>query len=130
LHGFGRNAFQESSCTGVNILGMFEYCTVYNTLVSHVDQFEHKLVTALMTAHGPRPGPVHLSIPLDVMRTPTGLSQPSYDIRRLLQRAALMDEPALARLADIVTGARKVAFLVGEGASESISAIMAAAWLL
>lgn len=130
LHGFGRNAFQESSCTGVNIIGMFEYCTVYNTLVSHVDQFEHKLVTALMTAFGPRPGPVHLSIPLDVMRASTGLTKPSYDICRLLQRPSLMDESAVGRLVGIVSSARKVAFLVGEGASEGISAIMSAAWLL
>jgi acetolactate synthase-1/2/3 large subunit len=130
LHGFGRNAFQESSCTGINILGMFEHCTHYNTLVSHVDQFEHKLVSALMTALGPRPGPVHLSIPIDVMRADTGLSQPSFNIRRLLEKSVLVDTSASARLNDIVLGARKIAFVVGEGAAPAIGGILWAAWLL
>ena len=37
LENFGRGAFQESSDTGVNILGMFQFCTKYNTL-----SFPHK----------------------------------------------------------------------------------------
>lgn len=130
LTGFGKNAFQESSCTGINTIGMFEYCTVYNTLVSHVDQFEHKLVTALMTAFGSPPGPVHLSIPVDVMRSATKQIRPSYDIRRLLDKPALLDVPAIEQLCTVLSNSRKVAFLVGEGASESIGAILSVAWLL
>lgn len=130
LNGFGRNAFQESSCTGINITGMLEHCTVYNTLVSHLDQFEHKLVTALMTAFGSRPGPVHLSIPIDVMRASTGMTQPRFDIQRLLQRPALIDATAVNQLTEILVSGRKMAFLIGEGASEGIGEIMSAAWLL
>jgi acetolactate synthase-1/2/3 large subunit len=88
------------------------------------------LVAALMTAFGPRPGPVHLSIPLDVMRASTGLSQPSFDIRRLLEKPALMDIPASARLGELIASARKVVFVVGEGAADAIGGILSAAWLL
>src|SRR3954468_8739440 len=41
---FGRGALQESACTGVNAVGMFGHCTRYNSLVSHVDQVETKVV--------------------------------------------------------------------------------------
>ena len=42
LENFGRNAAQESGDTGINTVAMFEPCTHYNTLVSHVNQFEQK----------------------------------------------------------------------------------------
>lgn len=37
IHSFGKGALQESSCTGINTVGMFRHCTRYNSLVSHVD---------------------------------------------------------------------------------------------
>ncbi len=43
LENFGRNAAQESADTGINTVAMFEHCTHYSTLVSHVNQFEQKL---------------------------------------------------------------------------------------
>ena len=70
LPSFGRYGLQESSCTGINTVAMFEHCTRYNTLVSHVDQLERKLQVAIHHAFGPTPGPVHLSIPLDILRSP------------------------------------------------------------
>ncbi|HEX2245496.1 MAG TPA: thiamine pyrophosphate-binding protein [Gammaproteobacteria bacterium] len=70
LVNFGRGAFQESSCTGINTVGMFQYCTRYNTLVSHVEQFEHKLTAAVTSAFQSPGGPAHLSIPLDVLCSP------------------------------------------------------------
>src|SRR5690625_4479058 len=51
LANFGRGAAQESSCTGIDTVGLFQYCTRYSTLISHVDQLEHKLSTAIMTAY-------------------------------------------------------------------------------
>ncbi|MGR9107584.1 MAG: thiamine pyrophosphate-binding protein, partial [Gammaproteobacteria bacterium] len=53
LHTFGRCALQESSCTSVNTIGMFQFCTRYNSLVSHPAQLEHKLNAAIRTAHRP-----------------------------------------------------------------------------
>ncbi|HEY8384961.1 MAG TPA: thiamine pyrophosphate-binding protein, partial [Porticoccaceae bacterium] len=63
LNTFGLGALQESSCTGTNTLAIFESITRYNTLVSHPDQLEHKLVAAVLTALGPTRGPAHLSVP-------------------------------------------------------------------
>ena len=49
LSTLGKGAFQESSCTGVNTLGLFQQCTRFNSLISHVDQFENKLASANTT---------------------------------------------------------------------------------
>ena len=65
---FGLGAFQEGSCTGINTMSMFESCTRYNTLVSHSAQLETKLLQAISYTKSNRPGPAHLSIPLDIMR--------------------------------------------------------------
>ena len=127
---FGKGAFQESSCTGVNIVGMFEFCTRYNTLVSHADQFERKLVTALMTACGSTPGPVHMSLPIDVMRSVTSRSTPNYDIVRLLDRPAVHDGEALSLLCAMLSDAKNIVFVIGEGASEAIGSVLTAALLL
>lgn len=83
---FGRGAFQESSCTGIDTVGMFQYCTRYNSLVSHVDQLPHKLVSAIMTAYQNPMGPVHLSIPRDVLAQPAQLPSKNFDLAKLLRR--------------------------------------------
>src|SRR5664279_6528288 len=60
LPSFGKRALQESACTGINTLGMFRHCTRYNSLVSHPEQIESKLITALQRAVRAPRGPVHL----------------------------------------------------------------------
>src|SRR3569833_447820 len=55
---FGKHPLQESSCTGINVLGMFRHCTRYNSLISHPEQFQPKLVTALQRATRTPRGPV------------------------------------------------------------------------
>ena len=55
----GRKALQESGDTGVNINGMFQFLTKYNSYVTHPKQFEHKLVSAIMSAFSNPTGPAH-----------------------------------------------------------------------
>lgn len=124
LRTFGQGAFQESSCTGVNILGIMEHCTRYNTLVSHVAQFERKLVASLMTAFNTPPGPVHLSIPIDVMGALSPVSAPSFNIKRLLDRPTLIDHDAVSACIKSLTEAKKIVFVIGEGAQEAIGSIL------
>lgn len=124
---FGRGAFQDSSCTGINTLGIFEHCTQYNTLVSHVDQFEHKLITALMTSVGASPGPVHLSIPLDVLRSTSKVVKPSFDVVKLMSRRQLVDLEAVGHCCRVLQKSRKTVFVIGEGASDAIEIILSVA---
>lgn len=63
---FSRGSFQDSTRNGIDILGMFEHCTLYNSMVTHTGQLEQKLAAALTAALGTPRGPAHLSIPIDI----------------------------------------------------------------
>lgn len=126
LPSFGKKALQESACTGVNTLGMFRHCTRYDTLVSHSDQVESKLVNALMRASKAPRGPSHLSIPVDILRTAIEHSTPAYNLSSLLHRASLVDESLVQALCEEVMQAKKIVIIIGGGHScgESIEAII------
>lgn len=126
LPSFGKKALQESACTGVNTLGMFRHCTRYDTLISHGDQVESKLVNALMHASKAPRGPAHLSIPVDILRTRIASSNPEYNLDSLLHRAALVDEALVQALCAEVKQARRIVIIIGGGHScgESIEAII------
>ena len=121
---FGKNALQESACTGINTLAMLQHCTHYNSLVSHPEQLEAKLVAALQAAVRPPRGPVHLSFPSDVLRTPLAHAVPSYDLKRLLRPSSLLDEDAVGELAELLDGAKKIVIIVGGWCGEGIGAIL------
>lgn len=67
---FGRGALQESSCTAIDTVAILKHCTVFNTLVSHAEQLQAKLISATMLAHRKPGGPAHISVPSDVLRAP------------------------------------------------------------
>ena len=124
---FGKGAIQDSSCTGVNTVGLYSHCTRYNTLISHVDQFEHKLAAAIMSAMGSPAGPAHISVPRDVMAMDNLISQTHYQLDSLLDRPALIDEKAVAKFNVEITRARNPVFIIGDEASEAIVSILSIA---
>ncbi len=130
LSTFGKGAFQESSCTGINTLGMFQYCTRYNSLVSHVEQFERKLVSAIMTAHQSPSGPVHLSLPMDVFASNSPTKQPNYDLANLLWRPSLIDEDAVGLLCRDLVKSDRTVMIIGEEAGPAIGTILEVACTL
>ena len=124
LKTFGRGAFQESTCTGVDTLGMFKHCTRYNTLISDVNQFEPKLVKALMAATGEPNGPVHLTIPPDLLQSRSSLKSPSYDLNSMLKRPSMLDMDSVESLWDIVASNKKLVIVLGEGSLEASMQIL------
>lgn len=124
LSHFGKDALQESSCTGINTVGMFQFCTRYNTLVSHADQFEHKLASAVMAAFRSPAGPVHLSIPKDILSSPAPRATPCFDLATLLAPPALFDAIAASALYQHIAQARKVVLMIGSGCKEAIGSIL------
>ncbi len=130
LNTFGSGAFQESSCTGTNTVGMFEHCARYSSLVSHVEQVERKLTAAVMTAfHAPQ-GPVHLSIPVDIFRAPAAHSTPSYDLANLVWTPALIDQEAVDLLCQELGRGGEFVFVIGADCNEAIGTILDVALLL
>jgi acetolactate synthase-1/2/3 large subunit len=119
---FGKRALQESSCTAIDTVGMFRYVTGFNTLVSHPEQLESKLVSAIMAAHRKPNGPVHISIPADVLRTPTIKSHINRDL--LLQDFAIADDAAIARLCDTLGKVDNFVVYIGHGAGKASKQVM------
>jgi acetolactate synthase-1/2/3 large subunit len=124
LPAFGKNPLQESSCTGINTLGMFRHCTRYNSLVSHPKQMETKLVSALQRAIRAPRGPSHLTVPVDVFRSPSPHSAPSYDLKNLLAPSSLVDDDSVEALREMLSGARNVVLLIGGWCGEAIGSIL------
>jgi len=125
---FSLGGFQESSADVTDIVGMFDYCTRYNTLVSHPDQLEKKLAAAFTEALRTPKGPAHLSIPVDILRSPAKgqINFPNLQ-RLLLESASELDSEALDKLfqelCDVLNQDRQVVLLVGHdcgGASQDI----------
>ncbi len=121
---FGKNPLQESTCTGIDTLGMLRHCTRYNSLVSHPKQIEAKLISALQRAIRPPKGPSHLSFPVDVFRSPSPHAAPSYDLKNLLSLSSLVDDHAIETLREMLAAANDIVLLIGSGCGEAISSIL------
>src|SRR3569623_2132719 len=129
LRTFGRGAMQESSCTGINTVAMYEHCTLYSSLVSHVEQLEHKLITAITIALQPPRGPVHLSIPMDIFREQTRIDR-GNNLASLLHRSYAVDEAAVEQLHISLQHAHNAVFVLGAGADDAVGAILELALLI
>lgn len=124
LPSFGKSPLQESSCTGIDTLSMFRHCTRYNSLVSHPKQIEAKLVTALQRAIRAPRGPSHLSVPVDVFRSPSPEPEPSYHLQSLLLPSSMVDDDAVETLSEMLAEAKHVVLLIGGWCGEAIGAIL------
>lgn len=121
---FGRGALQDGSCTGVNTVEIFNHCTRFNTLVSHSAQLEPKLLQAMSYAISNTPGPVHLSVPLDVMRTSIeerAISQ----MRAFINHEVIPSQEAMQLVLKELAMTAKVTVVIGEGAAGAINTVIA-----
>ncbi|WP_250654827.1 thiamine pyrophosphate-binding protein [Alkalimarinus coralli] len=122
---FGMGSLQDASCTGINTLEMFEHCTRFNTLVSHSAQLESKLLQAISYATSNRPGPVHLSIPLDVMRAKVEEHRINGAMRAFINHEVVPSQHALQLVLKELATKEKVTVVIGEGAAGAINEILA-----
>lgn len=111
---FGKRALQESSCTSIDTVGMFRYVTLYNTLVSHEEQLEGKLIAAIMAAHRGPKGPTHISIPSDILRAPSAIPAP-LSSNLLTHDFSMSDDVAIAQLCAKINSAANIVLYIGSG---------------
>ena len=129
LETFGRGAMQDSSDTAINTVGMFQYCTHYNSLVSHPKQLAPKLTAALLRAFREPRGAVHLSVPLDLMRMPQERTAPPV-LQELLAEREMLDSQGTTAFVKELEQARKVLFVIGEGVKGAAPLVLTVAQLL
>lgn len=120
---FGKGGFQESSSDAVDIVGMFEHCTRYNSLVSHPEQLEGKLYSALLNAFRRPRGPVHLSIPMDILNAPVKGASRSYQVAQLFRQPRSMDDEAYRALVGALARSKKQVLFLGGGSRHAIEMI-------
>ena len=129
LHLFGSHTLQESSCTAVNTVDIFRSCTRYSSLVSHRGQLEEKLVAAVTAMRGTPSGPVHLSIPTDILSAPRrmGARKSLLKLDSIYSRPKLVDPKSLEKLLSELQQAQQAVFLLGDGCSGAVPEIVALA---
>lgn len=120
---FGKYAFQDSSCAAIDTVAMFRHCTRYSTLVSHAEQLESKLIAALMATHRIPKGPVHISIPADILRQITH-TKPHVRPEALLHDFTLKDKSALEKLNDELSKVNRIVLFLGDGCGGAAAEIM------
>ncbi len=126
---FGKRALQDSSCTAIDTVSMFRHCCKYSTLVSHHEQLETKLISAVMAACNEPAGPVHISVPSDVLRTPA--TKPStIEYNALSNRFNLTDHGAVERLIYELKQVDNAILFIGDGCKGAAQEIMQFAELI
>lgn len=111
----GRGAFQDSCADAVDVVKVLESCTRYSTTIAHPSQLYFRLSRAIHTARTPPLGPVHVSIPSDLLAGPPELDAPPLQFNQL-PVSTPVDELASLDLVDAVTNARCPVFYVGDDA--------------
>lgn len=120
---FGKDAFQDSSCAAIDTVAMFRHCTRFSTLVSHPEQLESKLISALMATHRIPKGPVHISIPADILRQ-ASQTKPHVRPEALLHDFTLKDKAALEKLNDELGNVNRIVMFLGDGCAGAADEIM------
>jgi acetolactate synthase-1/2/3 large subunit len=116
-HVFGKGAIQESSVFGTDLVEMFRPVTRQSTMFPSVGRIPDLLRGAIRTAFSGRRGPVHLSMPADLLSRPTRFSQSRPERYRPGSRQVDLD--AIARAATLLAGARRPCILAGHGVALS-----------
>ncbi len=107
----GSDAFQEADMTGIS-----RPCTKWNVLVKHVRDLPRAINQAFYIAASGRPGPVFVDMPKDM--TASVLNEAVYDQPHLpgYHIRELGTSSEIQRVAEMINGAKKPLFYVGQGA--------------
>jgi acetolactate synthase-1/2/3 large subunit len=108
---FGRRALQEGSSHHLDIVGMTRGITKMSAEIPSPTAAPGILREAISVALAGRPGPVLLTLPLDVLTAP---AQPSA-VRVVAQPSLTVPSGALEEASALVSGSERVALFVGSG---------------
>lgn len=111
--GFGKGAFQESTCHGVDVVDMLKSVTKTSVMIPSAEKTGDVIKTALRTALSGRRGPVHINFPMDFMKTIlTARAAPPSEYR---VTAGQFDREAVKEASRALINAKNPAILAGNG---------------
>ncbi len=116
LRAFGKGGLQESSSFGVDVVRIFESVTKMSAMVPSADRMPELVQLAIRAALTGRPGPVHLSLPVDILRDEIHWEPPA---RWSVEPARPVDREAVARAARMLLLAERPCILAGHGVEVS-----------
>jgi acetolactate synthase-1/2/3 large subunit len=111
----GRGAFQDSSRDAIDFVSILNHCTRYSTAITHPAQLSYRVAKALQIAQTAPFGPVHLSIPSEIL---AGLPAPDAPSvwPTALPISPPIDELAATTLVNEILNAKRLIFYVGDDA--------------
>ncbi len=112
---FGKGAFQDSAEEGVNIVNIFRNFTKFSRMVVNPDRIHYTLHKMTRVACSNPKGPVHLSLPVNMMKKKISEAIP----RPAKIRERLFDREGIKEAAEILAAAEKPVILAGWGVSVS-----------
>jgi len=114
---FGKGAIQESTTFGVDTVNLFKPVTKLSTMIPNATRFPALVRSAIRTAVAGRPGPVHLSMPADMLRQRVQHTTiPPHEYR---SASLVLDQAGIARAAQLLAEARHPCILAGNGVTAS-----------
>lgn len=116
-HQFGTGAFQESSPETVDIVNLFKPVTKWSTMVHHPARIGATIRAALRVMRSGRPGPVHVSIPLDYIGQP--VDEDLQPVSTFRSESAPFDRASVQAAAGALLRARAPVLLAGSGVNHS-----------
>jgi acetolactate synthase-1/2/3 large subunit len=112
-HQFGMGAFQESSPEVVDLVSLFKPVTKWSTMVYHPNRLGATIRAALRIMQSGRPGPVHVSIPLDYISQP--VEEELVAPGRYRFESEAFDRRSIREAVDRLLRARRPVLLAGHG---------------
>ena len=108
---FGKGALQESGSEGVNMASIFRHFTKYSGMLINEQRAQYMLQKAVRLAFSGLQGPVHLNLPVDVMKREVSKERPKFKIGS--QR--LFDREWVAMASEKLQHAKRPAIIAGWG---------------
>ena len=116
-HQFGMGAFQESSPEISDLVALFKPITKWSTMLHHPSRMGATARAALRIMQTGRPGPVHLSLPLDYISQP--VEDEFLEPARYRSVSASFDRASVREAVERLLEARSPAILAGSGVNSS-----------
>ncbi|MCF6283145.1 MAG: thiamine pyrophosphate-binding protein [Candidatus Polarisedimenticolaceae bacterium] len=117
---FGKGAFQESSSDGINLVEMFRLVTKNSAMIASSALTGSIMRRALRSALTGRPGPVHLNLPVDVMRNEVDVELIPEDM--FIPGSTCFDRARIKEAAVLLLRFKRPVILLGNGVTISRAA--------